>query len=180
MGQPGHLTGTHRRRKSVRFAAAAPPIRYHFRINYLPSFPIARFAGKSTTTSPGCYGWVLGFATWDRLRGARLASTSFTFSHSFVTPRFRDKHAKIEEVCRNSENWDNAAVLTGQKVDYCLHKRIADFIFLQTAHNTIMREITSGKVKLWVCTIDFYYILMPSNKAKTFIWGVSCKERSVT
>ena len=36
MGQPGHLTGTHRRRKSVRFAAAAPPIRYHFRINYLP------------------------------------------------------------------------------------------------------------------------------------------------
>ena len=61
------------------------------------------------------------------LRGARLASTSFTFSHSFVTPRFRDKHAKIEEVCRNSENWDNAAVLTGQKVDYCLHKRIADF-----------------------------------------------------
>ena len=35
-GQPGHLTGTHRRRKSVRFAAAAPPIRYHFRINYLP------------------------------------------------------------------------------------------------------------------------------------------------
>ena len=46
-GQPGHLTGTHRRRKSVRFAAAAPPIRYHFRINYLPSFPVARFAGKS-------------------------------------------------------------------------------------------------------------------------------------
>ena len=35
--QPGHLTGTHRRRKSVRFAAAAPAIRYHFRINYLPS-----------------------------------------------------------------------------------------------------------------------------------------------
>ena len=82
------------------------------------------------------------------LREAQLASASFTFSHSFVTPRFRDKHAKIEEVCRNSENWDNAAVLTGQKVDYCLHKRIADFIFLQTAHNTIMREITSGKVKL--------------------------------
>ena len=47
--QPGHLTGTHRRRKSVRFAAAAPPIRYHFRINYLPSFPVARFARKSTT-----------------------------------------------------------------------------------------------------------------------------------
>ena len=82
------------------------------------------------------------------LREARFASTLFTFSHSFVTPQFRDKHAKIEEVCRNSENWDNAAVLTGQKVDYCLHKRIADFIFLQTAHNTIMREITSGKVKL--------------------------------
>ena len=82
------------------------------------------------------------------MRGARLASTSFTFSHSFVTPRFRDKHAKIEEVCRNSENWDNAAVLTGQKVDYCLHKIIADSIFLQNADNTIMRDMTSEKVKL--------------------------------
>ena len=102
------------------------------------------------------------------MRGARLASTLFTFSLSFVTPRFPDKQAKIEEVCRSSENWDNAAVLTGQKVDYCLHKRIANFIFLQTADNTVMRDITSGKVKLSMQN-RFLCILMLSNKPKTFI-----------